>query len=569
MVLRNYKIGQRIYSILFASLSVIFLLIILFLLFVRGMEASMLETVGKEMLAGQKLKIRTTIEAQAEAFGKILQNYPSDSARIALMRSALGDFRFEDDESGYIFVYEGTVNRVFPVKTENHDKDLGHVTDKNGVEVIVEGFKAAQRGGDYFEYIWPKPNEGEQPKVSYAKSIPGTKYWIGTGVYLDNIAKEQARVKQEIRSMANRLFMIIFAIIVVLMVLFIPIVLKIIQSITKPIKEIVSVVDTLSTGDTGVTLSITGKDEVSHMEESLENLIVSIKEKADIAEYIASNDLTKEIHLISDKDILGISLKRMQENLRELITLIQESSVRIDAGAENLSSLSTALSNSTTEQAASIEQISSSMNEVNNGITQASENSSEADEMAKKQNESAEKGIESMVELEQAIEEITESNTEISKIITVIEGIAFQTNLLALNAAVEAARAGQHGKGFAVVADEVRTLASRSSKAAHEVTELITNASTRVEKGVELSKVTSEKLTEIGEQSKDVAEMLEQIRSTSEGQALSIHEINQGITVIGDATQSNAASSEESAASAQELAHQALNLKAMTERFTI
>jgi methyl-accepting chemotaxis protein len=71
------------------------------------------------------------------------------------------------------------------------------------------------------------------------------------------------------------------------------------------------------------------------------------------------------------------------------------------------------------------------------------------------------------------MKEIHAPSDDISRIIKVIDDIAFQTNILGLNAAVEAARAGEAVLGLAVAAEGARDLAQRSAQAVKDTAAMI------------------------------------------------------------------------------------------------
>lgn len=248
-----------------------------------------------------------------------------------------------------------------------------------------------------------------------------------------------------------------------------------------------------------------------------------------------------------------VTIGTQMEDMSALIENVTEVAEKVYSNSEQLANSSNALSDGATQQAASLEEITATVAQIEEMSKDNAIQSQKGDSLAQTVTDSINASSKKMRTLKDAMNRIEESNSKITKINSVINDIAFQTNLLALNAAVEAARAGQQGKGFAVVADEVRSLANRSAKAAKEASILIDLAVNEVKEGMQLAEETATSLEDGVEGIVETSETLAAISQASIQQSTSIEEVMRALNSIEEITQSNAAHSEENAATSQEL----------------
>jgi methyl-accepting chemotaxis protein/methyl-accepting chemotaxis protein-1 (serine sensor receptor) len=258
------------------------------------------------------------------------------------------------------------------------------------------------------------------------------------------------------------------------------------------------------------------------------------------------------------------SARKLQRTAIELGSAARE----VTGAASQVASSSQLLAQGCTEQAASLEQTSAASKEMDSLARKNTETGAAAADLMTQSQQKTVATHESLRQTVVAMAEINTQSGKISKIIKVIDEIAFQTNILALNAAVEAARAGEAGLGFAVVADEVRNLAQRCAQAAKDTAQLIEESIAKSQDGKSKVDQVAAAFQAITDDTARVKTLMDEVNVGDHEQSRSIDQIAKAISQMEQVTQQTAANAEESAAAAQQLNAQSAALEGIMERLT-
>ncbi|SGY93669.1 Hypothetical methyl-accepting chemotaxis protein [Moritella viscosa] len=481
---------------------------------------------------------------------------------LANVRDILKHARYGDNNLSYFFIYDSKgINIADASNEKNQGQNRFLLKDKNGVLLIQELIKASQSGGGFVEYVYPKPGTDTlQPKLSYSAPITGTDWFIGTGVYVDDIANDLTTFSHSVWQQFYTQIKLAITSAIILVILTSLFMLWIAKRLAKPINDMLNTLNDIADGEGDLTrrLDIKGSDEIA---------------------------------------LLGGAFNRFTTKLQHIISAVADVTHQVSDSANNLSQQTkktteqlTIHNNETDQVVTAVTEMNATANDVAENVIQVADATQMATKdslLAQNNVRTSSTAITTLVDnVEQAsgyMSSLHDQSQKIDHVLQVIGAIADQTNLLALNAAIEAARAGEQGRGFAVVADEVRSLASRTQESTLEIKVMLDGLHQFVAQAVSAMKTSQETSTHAMQSSTQISgslsavtdavdainEMTNHIATAATEQSSVTDEINRNMVNIRDVVAQLLESSHETTQVSTDLSTAGEQLETLLSQFKL
>lgn len=289
------------------------------------------------------------------------------------------------------------------------------------------------------------------------------------------------------------------------------------------------------------------QDIIDRERQAAEDVKGKVELIQDVVAMAAEGDLTGQIMVYRDQDIiseLATGIQQMLDSLNSLVARIQQSGVQVTSSATEIAATAKQQEATVTEQAATTNQIKATVTEITATSKELVNTMNEVTEVAWKTSEGANAGRASLQSMEKTMHQMMEATESIGSklavlsekagnintVVTTINRVADQTNLLSLNAAIEAEKAGEYGVGFAVVATEIRRLADQTAVATWDIEQMVKEMQSAVSAGVMGMEKFSEEVRHGVDDVRQVGSQLARIIEQVETLIPRFEEVNEGMS---------------------------------------